>query len=192
MDILEAIQNRRSIGKVKPDPVDKALIEKLLEAATWAPNHYRTEPWRFIVMTGEGRHVLGRAYADVAREVAPGMDETEAEKFLQKHAAKAFRAPVVIAVVATPSDRPNVVELEEYGAVYMAIQNMLLAAHALGLGAICRTGNPVYHPKMKERLGLSDRERLLGLIYVGYPDVQPAPPGRTPLAEKTTWIEHDQ
>lgn len=192
MDVFEAIQNRRSIGKVKPDPIDKKLIEKLLEAATWAPNHYRTEPWRFIVFTGEGRNVLGQAYADVAKEVAPGMDETEGEEFLQKHITKAFRAPVVIAVVATPSDQPKVVELEEYGAVYMAIQNMLLAAHALGLGAICRTGAPVYHPKMKKRLGLNEREMLLGLIYVGYPEVQPPTPSRIPFTEKTTWIEQDQ
>jgi len=191
MDIFETIHTRRSVGKVKPDPVDKSLIEKLLEAATWAPNHHRTEPWRFIVLTGEGRRILGRAYADVAKETAPGMDETEGEKFLQKHMDKAFRAPVVIAVVATPSEQPKVVELEEYGAVYMAIQNMLLAAHALGLGAVCRTGAPVYHPKMKERLGLSEREMLLGLIYVGRPEVQPANPGRIHFSEKTTWIEED-
>lgn len=191
MDVFQAIQSRRSIGKVKPDPVDKPLIEKLLEAATWAPNHHRTEPWRFIVLTGEGRKILGRAYAEAAKEESADMDARHEQDFLKKQEAKAFRAPVIIAVVASPSDRPNVVEIEEYGAVYMAMQNMLLAAHALGLGAVCRTGRPAYHPKMKERLGLSERETLLGLIYVGYPDAEPATPNRTHFAEKTTWIEHD-
>ena len=55
MELKEAIRNRRSIGKVKQDSVDKALIEEILEAGTWAPNHCHTEPWRFWVMTGEGR-----------------------------------------------------------------------------------------------------------------------------------------
>lgn len=189
MELLQAIRSRRSVGKVKPDPVDRELIEKLLEAAIWAPNHHRTEPWRFIVLTGEGRKVLGEAYAEVAREELLDSDTLHAEEILKKQEAKAYRAPVIIAVVATPATGPKVVEAEEYGAVYMAIQNMLLAAHALGLGAICRTGDPVYHPKMKEKLGIGEQEKLLGLVYLGYPEVEPAAPARTPFAEKTTWIE---
>jgi nitroreductase len=189
MNIIEAIKSRRSIGRVKPDPVDRALIEQMLEAGTRAPNHYLTEPWKFIVMTGEGRKLLGRAYAEVAKAELKETDSEESANVLKKEEAKAYRAPVVIAVAASPSDHPNAIELEEYGAVYAAIQNMLLAAHALGLGAMWRTGKPAYHPKMKEILGLNERETLLGFLYVGYPDMEKAATPRNHFSTRTTWID---
>src|SRR5665647_40126 len=70
MNIWEAIRERRTIGRVKQNPIAREQIELLLEAAAWAPSHHTTEPWRFFVMTGEGRAVLGQAYADIAVETA--------------------------------------------------------------------------------------------------------------------------
>jgi nitroreductase len=192
MDIIDAIQNRRSIGKVKADPVDKALIEKLLEAAIWAPNHYYTEPWRFFVLTGEGRRPLGRVLAEIAKEKMDAPFTEGNQEKLQKAEQKPFRAPVVIAVAAVPSDDPRVIPLEEIGAVNSAIQNMLLAAHALGLGAIWRTGQPAYHSKMKELFGLREKDEVLGFIYVGYPDTSGPSVRRTPFQQKTKWIDSDQ
>ena len=61
MNVSEAIRTRRSLGKVKPDAVPQELIEQIVEAGTWAPNHKLTEPWKFFVMQGEGRDVLGNA-----------------------------------------------------------------------------------------------------------------------------------
>lgn len=190
MDIFDAIKNRRSIGKVKPDPVDSSLIEKLLEAAAWAPNHFRTEPWKFFVLTGEGRRILGRAYAEIAKEQLDNPETEENRSFLNKQEAKAFRAPVVIAVAVTPSDNhPLVPEIEEIGAVHAAIQNMLLAAHALSLGAIWRTGQPIYHAKMKDAFGLKEHDRILGLIYIGYPDIEQPVSVRVDPLKKTVWID---
>jgi nitroreductase len=191
MDIWEAIKGRRSIGKVKPDAVDPALIERLLEAATWAPNHYYTEPWRFFVLTGEGRRPLGRVLAEIAREKLDAPDAPESRGMLAKAESKPLRAPVVIAVAAEVAERPRVVRVEEIGAVNAAIQNLLLAAHALGLGAIWRTGEPTYHPRMKEKFGLQEKDELLGFIYVGYPDHPGATPRRTPHGDKTKWIGED-
>lgn len=189
MDILQAIKSRRSIGKVKPDPVDRTLIEQVLEAGTWAPNHHQSEPWKFIVLTGEGRDLLAKAYLEIAKEQLEDPEAEEHQFFLKKHENKAYRAPVIIAVAVRPSDDPKVIEIEEFGAVYAAIQNMLLAAHALGLGAIWRTGLPAYHPKMKEYLGLHERETILGLIYMGCPAVDPPVKPREPYEKKTIWIE---
>lgn len=192
MDIFEAIQNRRSIGKVKPDPVNRATIEKLLEAASWAPSHYKTEPWKFFVLTGEGRRPLGRTLAEIARE---GMDDPlteENQKLLKKQEEKPFRAPLIIAVAVTPSDNPKVIGIEEIGAVNAAIQNMLLAAHALGLGAIWRTGKPAYHAKMKELFGLREQDGVLGFIYIGYPDMNHPKGHRVPYEQKTVWIDSDK
>ncbi|GAB7388584.1 NAD(P)H nitroreductase [Bacillaceae bacterium] len=191
MDVLEAIRERRSIGKVKPDPVEKEKIEKMLEAATWAPNHHRTEPWKFFVLTGEGRRPLGRTLAEIAKEKMEDPTTEENQKILKREEEKLFRAPVVIAVAAVPADDPKVVKREETAAVSAAVQNMLLAAHALGLGAIWRTGKQTYHPKMKELFGLREQDEILGFVYVGYPDM-PQPEGkRIPFPEKTKWIDAD-
>lgn len=194
MQLEEAIRGRRSVGKVKPDDVDKAMIEKLLEAATWAPSHHCTEPWRFIVMTGEGRKRLGRAYAEIAKESLNGdPDDPANRELLRKQEAKAFRAPVVIAVAAIPSTAPNVERIEELAAAHAAVQNMLLTAHALGLGAIWRSGSAMYHPIMKRAFELEDKDALVGLVYVGYPQDEPkGKAARVPYAEKTVWIEQDK
>ncbi|MFC4301912.1 nitroreductase family protein [Cohnella boryungensis] len=185
----DIIRGRRSIGKVKPDAVPKELVEKLLEAATWAPSHHRTEPWRFIVMMGEGRSALGRAYADIAAETWGEISAEEREQRQEKEAAKAFRAPVVIAAVCSPSELPQADEREELAAVHAAVQNLLLTAHANGLGAVWRTGAPSYHQRMKQAFGLAAREQLVGLLYIGYPDMPIPQAERAPVAEKTVWME---
>jgi nitroreductase len=191
MNIAEAITSRRSIGLVKPDPVGRHLIEKLLEAAVWAPNHGHTEPWRFTVMTGEGRKLLGRTFAAIAAEKLAEPDTDKARTALRKAEEKAYRAPVVIAAAALPS--PKAVRIEELAAVHAAVQNMLLTAHSLGLGAIWRSGEPMYHPLMKAAFGLEDDDELVGLIYIGYPypAMEHAAAKRIPAAEKTVWLEHD-
>jgi nitroreductase len=189
VDIMTAIRTRRSIGKVKPDPVDKALIEQIIEAATWAPNHHLTEPWQFIVMTGEGRRTLGDAYAVIAQEGLSGLDGEALEERLEKERAKAFRAPVVIAAVCAPSDNPRAVPAEELAAAHAAVQNLLLAAHALGLGAVWRSGDPMYHPYMHEAFGLGERDSLVGLIFIGYSDMKEPAGRRQPSASKTVWLE---
>jgi nitroreductase len=139
-------------------------------------------------MTGSGRQVLGDAYADIATEQYAEKPAHELETMRQKQAAKAFRAPVVIAVAVSPSPAPGVNRMEEFAAVHSAVQNMLLAAHGMGLGAIWRTGDPSYHPRMKQAFGLSEAEHVVGLVYVGYPDTLQQPGKREPYAAKTVWI----
>ncbi|OCT15865.1 nitroreductase [Paenibacillus pectinilyticus] len=189
MDVKEAIRQRRSIGKVKQDPIARELIEEILEAGVWAPNHAHTEPWRFWVMTGEGRGLLGRGYAEVA--VANAGAELSAEEEAQLravHEKKAFRAPLVIAVAVTPAEKPVVPVIEEYAAAHCAVQNMMLTAHAMGLGTIWRTGDPTYHPKMQETFGLAGKEEMVGFIYIGYPEAVPTKAERIPFAQKTIWV----
>ncbi|MDQ0253462.1 nitroreductase [Evansella vedderi] len=191
VDIFKGIHERRSIGKVKSDPVEKEKIEKMLEAATWAPNHHHTEPWKFFVLSGEGRRPLGRVLAEIAKESMDDPTTTENQEKLKKAAEKPFRAPVIITVAVTPSDNPKVIPIEEVAAVSAAIQNMLLAAHAQGLGAIWRSGKPAYHPKMKELFGLREQDEVLGFVYVGYSDMPERQGKRTSFTEKTTWVDSD-
>ncbi|WP_028612398.1 nitroreductase family protein [Paenibacillus harenae] len=189
MNVEEAIRTRRSIGRVKPDPIDRGVIEKLLEAAAWAPCHHHTQPWTFIVMTGDGRAKLGEGYARVAASALPELSGQELEERLAKEKLKAFRAPVVIAAVCSPSADPKAVPAEELAAAHAAVQNLLLAAHANGLGAIWRSGDPMYHPLMKETFGLHAEQEIVGFVYLGKPDMQAPAARRVPVTAKTVWLE---
>lgn len=189
IELFEAIRGRRSVGVVKDEMPPREAIEKMLEAATWAPNHHHTEPWKFFVLTGQARHRLGEAMAEALAAKLDDPNTPEARAQLERMRKNPLRAPVIIAVAVSPSDDPRVIELEEIEAVACAVQNMLLAAHALGLGAIWRTGAICYDPRLKPFFGLSEREKLLGFVYVGYP-AGPQPVGkRTPFAQKTVWMD---
>lgn len=189
MNVSEAIRNRRSIGKVKQDDIPVETIERILEAGIWAPNHRLTEPWKFFVLRGEGRHLLGTALSEIALANAEDPNSPEAQKAVESAKNQPFRAPVVIAVAVTPVDKKGVIEIEEYGAVFAAIQNMLLEIHSLGLGAVWRTGAPCFHEKMNEHFGLRAEDKVLGFIYLGVPELTDLQGKRTPFQEKTVWVD---
>lgn len=186
MDVFAAIEGRRSIAKVLPEMPPRDAIERILEAATWAPNHHVTEPWRFVVIAGHARESLGHvmAQAKIERMIRQGK-ETEGE--YERAKAKAMRAPVIIAVASEPVDHPKSVAIEEIEAGGAAVQNMLLAAHALGLATIWRTGDPAYDPAVKAHLGFSPEATIVGFVYVGYPATTTKRVRRTPAAMLTTW-----
>ncbi|KKI92473.1 nitroreductase [Bacillus sp. SA1-12] len=192
MDVMTAIMTRRSIGIVKPDPVPTELIHQILEAGTYAPAHHRTEPWRFFVLTGEGRKKLGKTLASIVEKSLDDLNSEESQKRLLKEEQKPLRAPVVIAVAVEPTINHKVLVKEEYAAVNASIQNILLAAHALGLGAIWRTGNVCYSQEVKKQFGLSDHGEMLGFIYIGYPDMKELKGKRKHFSEVTKWIEDDK
>lgn len=186
--VMETIRSRRSIGRVGPERPDRHLIETLLEAATWAPNHHLTEPWRFVVLAGDARAAFGRAMA----EALIGEPETaERQEAFDRAAAKALRAPVIVAVAIDPESGPKSVEIEEIAAGAAAVQNILLAAHAHGLAAIWRSGAACFHTHVKAFFGLPPSAHLLGFVYLGYP-IGPAPVReRTPHAAVTRWLGWD-
>ncbi len=165
MSLLEVIASRRSVGRVLPDPLPREDVEALLEAAVSAPNHHLTAPWRFVVLAGDARRELGEAHA---RAVARAKPDLPAEG-LAKEAGRLERAPVVIAAVVLGSDDP-VQAREDRDAVAAAIENLLLAAHGSGLGAMWRTGAMVNEPEVLRgaRARARRRDRRLRL---------PRPPG---------------
>lgn len=149
MEVFEAIMGRRSIRKYTKDPVSEVLVLKILEAGRWAPSADNSQPWNFIVLRDE----------EMRRRVA---DATTYGKFLAK-------APVGIAVVVDPRASSHPVE---DGAI--ATQNMLLAAHALGLSG-CWIGsyNSIYEERVKEILSIPKNKRLLSIISMGFPAESP-------------------
>jgi nitroreductase len=161
MDALTAILTRRSVGRVLPDPVPRRTVQVLLDAAVAAPNHHLTAPWRFVVLTGGARTA-----------VHPRME----------------RAPVVVACVLRPSSDDPVTAREDRDAVAAAVQNLLLAAHACGLGAIWRTGAAADDPIVRDALGLGPSEAVVAFVYLGVPDPA-APPGASRVRDAGACVE---
>jgi nitroreductase len=176
METLDAIMTRRSVAKVSAERPPRALIAKLLEAAVRAPTHHLTQPWRFVVLAGDARRGLGDAWA--------AADLREGKRDPDQARAKALRAPVIVTVIECLKPHlPKVVEIEEHYAVGAAVQNLLLAAHDLGLAAMIRTGPAAGHPEVRDFLELEDCELVAGFVYVGFP-VPDAP--ERPLTRRTS------
>lgn len=188
LELEKVIRTRQSINRVTQDPVPDDLVEAILESAVHAPNHKITEPWRFHVFAGKGRGELARARAETARLQAQeeGEDEEMASGRISRERKKAFRSPVVIAVVSC-AGRDPIESLENYAACSAAAQNMLLTAHSLGLGAIWRTGPVAYHDNMRAFFDLEEDDRIVAYLYLGYPDMGERPRRRDPASEKTVW-----
>ena len=184
--MLNLIASRRSRGCHPELPVARADVQALLQAGCWAPNHKKSEPWRFIVFQGDGRKKLQAAWVAHAQAAGKNTDAI---------AAKAFRAPVIITVwcAAGRGDKP-VPLWEEEAAVAACCQNMLLAAESLGLAAIWRTGAVEDMPEVHALLpgfNAAQGDRIMGFLYIGQPDPAHAKPVRpTPVFEdKTVWVE---
>lgn len=188
MSVFELIQRRRSIGKMTEQRPTRAQIERLLEAATHAPNHHKVEPWRFIVLAGRARAELGEVMAET---LAARMAETTSEKaqaLLNKERSKLLRAPVVIVAVAEVPQHAKVLHIENIEATAAAVQNMLLAAEEMGLACMWRTGEAAYDPRIKQWLGLSPEAQIVSFLYVGYPAIPSQERHPIPLERKTTWL----
>lgn len=186
MDALEAIRTRRSTGKVRQDVPPREVIEEILEAASWGPNHHLTEPVRFVVIAGDAREAFGEA---MARSKVAGMDAgTDTAAEFERAKSKALRAPVIIAVVVEIAEDSKAVEIEEVCAGAAATQNLLLAAHALGLAAIWRTGDPAFDPNVKAFFGCKPSDHIIGFVYLGYPAIEPIRHKHTPAAQLTRWL----
>jgi nitroreductase len=163
----ELASRRRSNLRIDPDrAIEPELIERLLAVAATAPNHYRTFPWRFRIITGEGRRGLGEALAtDIARDA--GADEAK----LTKARVKYLRAPVMVAV-ASKSGADDTGTIENRDAVAAAIQTLLLAATDEGLASLWSTGAAVVSPSVARFCGFDPSDTIVGLIYLGWPSAQ--------------------
>ncbi|HUH96556.1 MAG TPA: nitroreductase [Anaerolineales bacterium] len=185
MDALQAIQTRHSIGRVKPDTVPRELIEKLLNAAVQAPNHYLVRPWRFVVLTGRARSQLGEIMAQSMKARFPQLTD----EALNKERAKPLRSPVLIAVGVDKPTESKVLEIENICAAAAACENILLAAQALGLAGQWRTGDAARDGAVKKFLGFAEDQHIISFLYIGYPDVIPEAAARPGFEDRTVWKE---
>jgi len=188
MDVLEAIRTRRTAGKIRADVPPREVIEELLEAATWAPNHRLNEPWRFFVLAGDVRERFGEL---MAADACADLDDPTGEKARDVRLSqlkKATRSPVIIAVACDPPGSARIDPVEDVCAVACGVQNLMLAAHARGLATKWSSGKACHSPAIKAFFDLTPDHQILGYIYLGYPDEASGTASRTPHHEKTTWL----
>ncbi len=163
MDALKALHTRVSAPRLGGDPPDDETLEKIFKAALRAPDHGLLRPWRFLVVRGDDRRTLGELFAQAAADDDPDIDEAALDRARQKP----FRAPMIVIAISRLTSHPKVPEVEQIVSTGAAIQNMMVAAYALGVGAMWRTGGMAYHPVVTGGLGLESNERIVGYVYLG-------------------------
>ncbi|BCX19761.1 MAG: nitroreductase [Geminicoccaceae bacterium] len=175
MEALDALLGRRTVPPARmtgPGP-DAVALERMFAAAAAAPDHGRLRPWRFLVVEGEARRALGELFAAGLAEDRPDLDPAE----LARQREAPLRAPVlVLAVAVLDPHHPKIPEIEQIAAAAAAVQNLLVAAHALGFAGKWATGRPAYSEGVRRRLGLGANERILGILYLGSPAGGDLPP----------------
>jgi nitroreductase len=168
VEVEEAVRTRRTHKVYAPDPVEREVLDDLLELARWAPNHHMTNPWRFRVL---GPEALGRL-----KDAAEPEDATKLE-----------RAPTL--VVASVSGAGDPVEAEEdLLATGCAVYIVLLAAHARGLVGYWRTPEILRTPSGRAAVGLPEDERFVALIHLGRGRQEKEAPERVPPGDYVTYL----
>lgn len=185
MNIFEAIRSRRSIKAFTDRQVSREEIERLLEAAVQSPNHRLTEPWRFYVLGPGARRAYGAALG--ARKAKKIEDPTAAAEVSRKVEDKHERLPAMLAVSVVLAPDEEIRE-EDYAATWMAVQNLLLAATALGLGTHLKTGAVMDDPRARAAVGVPDGERIIATLELGEPAGAPDAKPRKPASALTTWV----
>jgi nitroreductase len=160
-DLVRARRTHMLVDRRRDVPHE--LIDRLCELATWAPNHKKTWPWRFATFTGHGRARLGAAFADdmVGAEVG---DEKKRATTRDKY----LRTPATVVVGCAAHDHPTFHD-ENRDAVAAAIQNLLLGATAAGLASFWSTPPVIDGPAALELCGFASTDRIVGVIYLGWP-----------------------
>jgi nitroreductase len=168
MDFPELIRSRRTHKSFGADSVPRETLDELLELARWAPNHRRTNPWRFRVL---GPETFGRLKEAAGPAEAPKLERART---------------LVLASCVLTGDLEQ--DEEDVCATACAIYAVLLAAHARGLAGYWRTPRILRTKAGREAVGLPDGERFLGLIHLGAPRGNPPPPERAPLEAYRTYL----
>lgn len=193
MDLFEAMRSQRALRRLKPDPVDEALIWRILDAATGAPSGGNFQPWNFIVIRDPAiKQRLQDFYQDGMRHAhrPSGSAMSDGEAGLMKRSAMHLvnhlaEAPVLIIATVRHAD---IASTTPAGAcIYPAVQNLMLAARALGLGTTLTTMHRHHEKEVVELLGIPEGHETMALIPLGWPMDKHGPTRRRPAEEITFW-----
>jgi nitroreductase len=169
MEVEEAIRTRRTHKAYRPEPVDRELLEEILDLARWAPNHNLTNPWRF-------------------RVIGPNALERLKDAAGPESAAKLDRAPTLVVCSCTLTG-DQIQNEEDLHATACAAYIVLLAAHGRGVATYWRTPEVLRTPEGRSAVGISDDERFVGLLHLGKPVQEQRPPERLPADQVIEFLE---
>lgn len=185
LSLTDLIKTRRTIGAFTGQPVPTETINTLLDTAIWAPNHRLTEPWRFIILQGEGT----KRYASIRREMLldmmPGSSEEDRKKAGDGTYAKFISIPTYLFVLQKVAADAEIAE-EDYATCSALIQNFLLLAWEQGIASAWKTFKD--DPRLRAFMGIQSNEKVVGAIHLGYAAEAPTS-RRTPAVERVTVIE---
>jgi nitroreductase len=182
MDAIEALVNRVSCGKLTTPAPTVDQREQMYKAALRAADHGSLKPWRFLEIEANGLLALGEVFERAALLDEPDLTQVQRERFRKMPS----RAPLIIAAIATCVEHPKVPAWEQVVATGAAVQNLITAAFVNGVGAYWRTDAMVENGHVKESLGLTGNEVLVGFIYLGTPMIPLKP---VPAAEPADFFQ---
>ena len=163
MDAIELLLGRTSASKLAEPAPTEAELDVMLRSAVCAPDHGRLRPWRFVVVQAGQRERFGALMAETLRARSPDASP----ELLGRERGKAMRAPLIMVVAARLRTDRNIPAIEQIASAAAAAQNIMLAAHAQGYGAMWKTGAPAYDAAVKRSLGLADTDQIIGFVYLG-------------------------
>ena len=195
MSVMEAIQSRRTIFKFKPDPVPKPVLEDILYASIWAPNHHLTEPWRFVVIGEEAKLKLAERYGEIQVEKVtsnPEAAKAATEEMLagiRERGFQKFTSKPTIVAVSCIQEGSEQQQREDYASVCCSMLNIQLAGWEQGIGMQWSTGGITLEQGTYDLLGIdSETEYIIGFYYMGYPDEIPTAQ-RKSLPDVLRWVD---
>ncbi|UHA74839.1 nitroreductase family protein [Paenibacillus sp. 481] len=183
MELTQLLKERRTVQSFQDREVSPELIMELLETSVWVPNYHMTQPWRFIVVHGEGRQKIAAAIRSMKEngESDPAKKQDVGQKFYDK----LMSVPMYV-VVVMKEDVNLVVREEDYASTSCIIHNFSLLAWEKGLGLVWQTYPLLYDAGFREALQIQPGEKVVGNLHIGYPAAVPAAKTRIPAAELTT------
>ncbi len=193
--VLEIIRSRRNIREFTDENVPESALKIIIEAATWAPNHRNTEPWRFIVLTKEGD--MRKKVAEIIKDwVYQNVKNPNPERRIASSKSamqEIIDAPAFIYVYSVQGPNEEVTH-ENYAATACAVQNLMLAAQSIGLGVGWSTGKPCL-ANVGTSVGAEPDWDIVGALYIGYPAAATTAPTaptaptakRLPVDDVTIW-----
>ena len=186
--VMEVIRTRRTVREFSAEPVPRELVDQIVEAATWAPNHRHTEPWRFIVLEkdGEARNKVADAVYEWTWSNIKNPNPANRERSSTDARDEVLLTPVLMLMYAIPGSNEEITE-ENFSATCCAAQNMQLMAHALGLAVGWSTGRLCKAEEVHKVLGVDPEWAVVGAFYIGWPTALPEAE-RQPLSDVCQYL----
>ncbi len=201
MGIFETIYTTRAMRRFKPDPIPEDVLVKIVDAGIHAPSGSNRQSWGFVLVRDRERKRFlrdryWRTWQDIQSRVSMPSDVPPSVVRMYQAAAHLAEhldeAPVVLLACAPKSyemfaDHPRASTATIHASIYPAVQNILLACRALGVGSVLTTLHCFFEDEIKEELGIPDDLEIAALLPLGYPVGRFGPTTRAPVADVLHW-----